>query len=257
LVPAAPHGHLHSPLSLLSATRNNNLVYNLNQKAGCTTVLNFMVMLELGALPKREIDVHDQAPDVLLRWGSEEFEDILLGENPFVFTFVRNPYRRFLSGFFDKIAADRDANFEELRQDLRSEWGFPQKIDENNVEDAIDRFLDNLESRFESHHGIFVEDPHFNPQTHNINFSQVRYDFIGQVERLSEGLEIVLEHSQLQCDTGSLFERPFNRTRSTLYDRYELSAGQKRRLEEFYAADFTNFASFYPLHSEQGSARGD
>lgn len=244
-VPEAPGGYLPSPLAQLSGTRNNNLVYNLNQKAGCTTVLNFLVALELGEPPAREDDVHHDVPDVLLRWDDAALEDILLGPDPFVFTFVRNPYRRFLSGFFDKIASDKDRHFEGYRKHLRENWKIPETVDEGNATEAVDRFLDFLDHRLAKHHGIYVKEPHFNPQTHNINYTQIRYSFIGQVERLQEGLQEVLQHSRLQPGSDALFQRRFNRTRLPLYERYELTTEQRERLKLMYRVDFENFGAWY------------
>lgn len=231
----------------LRATTHNNLVYGLNAKAACTTFLNFLVALEKSALPEDELAVHFDTPDDLLTWRvhREPVEDILLGPDPFLFTFVRDPYRRFLSGFFDKVAAESDQNYAGYRQMLREEWQLPEVVDEHNARATIDRFIDYLDHEMDEHNRLNVRDPHFNPQCWNINLAEINYDFIGQVENVREGLEEVMKHSRLKTDFGHLFERRFNETRSALYRDYALTAEQRERLRALYAVDFEHFGHWY------------
>lgn len=88
--------------SLFLSTRGN-VAYTQIPKCGCTTVKQYLYFIGEGQF--HEGDVHD-APAGYLSWRREPaLVRRKLAEAPhFHFTFVRNPYARLLSAYFDKVA---------------------------------------------------------------------------------------------------------------------------------------------------------
>lgn len=81
------------------------LVYRVVPKAACSTIGQVMHHADHGRW--YDGDIHDAA-DGILKWNQEEARPriaaAVTGGTAPVFTFVRNPYSRVLSAFFDKVA---------------------------------------------------------------------------------------------------------------------------------------------------------
>lgn len=88
--------------SLFLSTKGN-VAYTQIPKCGCTTVKQYLYFIGEGRF--YEGDVHD-APAGFLSWRREPalVRRELADAPHFHFTFVRNPYARLLSAFFDKVA---------------------------------------------------------------------------------------------------------------------------------------------------------
>lgn len=86
-------------------TVSESMVYRVVPKCACSTIGQIMYFSDHGAF--FDGDIHD-ARDGLHKWAQEESQPVIeanvRAHKSFAFTFVRNPYARILSSFFDKIA---------------------------------------------------------------------------------------------------------------------------------------------------------
>ncbi len=85
-------------------TESESVVYRVVPKCACSTIGQIMHYSDHGRF--FDGDIHD-ARTGLHKWAQEDSQELItrnvLSREPFVFTFVRNPYTRILSSFFDKI----------------------------------------------------------------------------------------------------------------------------------------------------------
>jgi hypothetical protein len=195
-------------------------------KAANTTIIARLYMEQNGL---REVDP-SRLPDIKLngytrpsRLSRAEVDRVM--SSYFRFTFVRNPYVRVLSAYFDKIAG-RD----ERRQNMvRNALGRP---DGSSI--SFTDFLDYLE-----HCGGLGADPHWAPQAHVITVDARSLDFVGKVERLAADLDHVLTRlfGKACGDPGDFTE---NRTGAA--ERLGLlDQAASRRIHRLYEEDFDTF----------------
>ena len=85
-------------------TESESVVYRVVPKCACSTIGQIMYFSDHGSF--YDGDIHD-AKEGLHKWAQERshgpIEDNVRNKDTFAFTFVRNPYTRVLSSFFDKI----------------------------------------------------------------------------------------------------------------------------------------------------------
>ena len=86
-------------------TESESMVYRVVPKCACSTIGQIMYYSDHGSF--FEGDIHD-ATSGLHKWAIDDsksrIEANVEGHKSYAFTFVRNPYSRILSSFFDKIA---------------------------------------------------------------------------------------------------------------------------------------------------------
>lgn len=85
-------------------TTSENMLYRVVPKCACSTIGQIMFYSDHGQF--FDGDIHD-ATEGLHKWAQKESQPLIernvLEKGTFAFTCVRNPYRRILSSFFDKI----------------------------------------------------------------------------------------------------------------------------------------------------------
>jgi hypothetical protein len=85
-------------------TESESMVYRVVPKCACSTIGQIMYFSDHGTF--FDGDIHD-ADHGLHKWAMEGSQPLIAGNvhshQSFAFTFVRNPYARILSSFFDKI----------------------------------------------------------------------------------------------------------------------------------------------------------
>ena len=184
-----------------------NFVYITNPKAGCSSAKLMLQRLHLGQ-PEYQPDVraiHDLP--VLPRprdFGWTRMMQMLSGA-AYVATFVRDPVRRAVSAYVDKIQ------------------GTPQDA-------GFDAFLDLIESQPPAE-----ADQHWRPQHINIMHSAITYNRIGRVERFAEDWALIAQEAGLP----PLPPMQSNRTGS--WGQIQLRADQTARLRRIYADDIAAF----------------
>lgn len=84
----------------LFTTERYPLYYRMITKCGCTFALNVLYHLNYGHVNADPISVHDDPP--VIPWALDTSnEDIT--NSPYAFVIVRNPVKRFMSLYFDKL----------------------------------------------------------------------------------------------------------------------------------------------------------
>jgi chondroitin 4-sulfotransferase 11 len=141
----------------------------------------------------------------------------------FKFTFVRNPWDRFVSAYF---------YLKEVRNNPNHEW--PSDIWKSNViNDDFDTFSEFLESRLWTRHRWF----HFYPQYDFIvNGHNKDIDFIGRFENLQEDFNKVCNHIGLP--PRELV--PTNVSKHKHYTEY-YNHDTKKIIGHYYRKDIKNF----------------
>lgn len=175
-------------------TESEALVYRVVPKAACSTIGQVLHHADHGRW--YEGDIHD-AEEGLLKWNQDHArprisEAILSGRTP-VFTFVRNPYARILSAFFDKVAGIQ-RNGRRYREgtlpDLLARYGVRPDAPEFDQIAAFRRFVLFVRDTVR-HRKPMDPDIHWSPQAGHVG-TIVRgggtYALIAPMERLHDGL---------------------------------------------------------------------
>ena len=198
------------------------LFYVKNPKAGCSTILLWLDRMYTGDhafLPENIHTDHRLPRPRDLGW--EKLAPMLGGE-AFVFSFVRDPLRRFESAYRDKVTVPGL-----WRDDVRATLGLSAEPDD---EVSFEQFLTAVEQQ----DPIAQMDPHWRPQHVNLMHPVVQYDHIGRLETFDADLTKIRELAGLP-DAPPEVRNATARSGASVYDgRPDLV----RRVQDLYATDF-------------------
>ena len=192
-------------------TTSESMVYRVVPKCACSTIGQIMYYSDHGAF--FDGDIHD-ARDGLHKWALDDsklrIEANVRDHKSYAFTFVRNPYSRILSSFFDKIAGIQ-RNGQRYRGNLVPQLAQKYGI---NVEGDFDQIA--MFRRFL----LFARDTirYRKPMDPDIHWSATsghvstfivnggRYDDIFWTERFNDGMQKVLDQTEtpVPVDLGAV-----------------------------------------------------
>lgn len=166
-------------------------------KCACSTIGQVMHYVEAGKFFKG--DIHDDRV-TLMKWGHTENDwaviEALNKPDLFSFIFVRNPYRRLLSAFSDKMFGYQSYGTRYGGGTLHSAAEpFGMRFDAtSNIFDSFVGFLRYVEAAVK---GQAPSDIHWSPMSQQLRFNIARFPpwplhFVGYVEHLSEDLDTAL-----------------------------------------------------------------
>jgi hypothetical protein len=236
---------------------SNPLVYVINQKAGCTLAKHFIFRLNTGHFFAGGQGIHRNR-DVGMEykvWGRHHaykpltlWDRILrrenaiqtrwllryqrfVAENPPVFSLVRNPVDRVISGFVDKILIKR-IGFQHIRDHLKNDLGLDLANPEH-LPRAVTAFAELLGKR-----GFNIVDRHFRLQTINLG---MRHGLnIHTVIRLDdrEKLRGFFASHIGESDADVLLAKRFNTTSDRYPKRLFMSEELEKTVRRVFAPDY-------------------
>ena len=190
---------------------DGSYLYVNNAKAACSTI---KFDLWHRAYARGEVHEKPSGNRVHLRdlslWGS--IDDKLL-DSAFIFTFVRNPFTRVLSSYFDKVALRSTGTCRPPGKLLRKKFGLSPTADLT-FRDFL-RLINRLPSA--------EDDLHWRPQVDNVFFDRLRFDYIGKVESYDR-------------DIANVFSRLFNDAKWTSPGWTPHATHAQDKLLEMYGA---------------------
>ena len=192
-------------------TTSGSLVYRVVPKAACSTIGQIMFYSDHGAF--FDGDIHD-AKEGLHKWALEEsrvpIAEAVAAHRGVSFTCVRNPYRRVLSSFFDKIAGVQ-RNGQRYRQnvlpDMTKKYGIVVDGDFDQIA-MFRRFL--LFARDTIRFRKPIEpDIHWSAQAGHLSTFVAnggRFDHIFHAEAFDDGMKSVLKGAEtpVPVDLGAV-----------------------------------------------------
>lgn len=202
-------------------SRRYRIAYLQVPKAASTSIGAAMLMLDHPEIP-REQAMDEEAGNVrhLLDKVLATQDDL---KGSFRFTFVRNPYSRFVSFHRNKVAEATPETLKPrfVRMGVKAGMSMEAVLD---LAESIPK--DRL-------------DPHIIPQSYFVFGPKgQRVDFVGRFEKLAEGMETVRERSRVALDVGQLNATGSETGRDP---RESLPEGLRARLAQFYREDFERF----------------
>lgn len=205
-----------SRISQIYLLAEQRVAYVSNPKVACTSLKLMMERINRGD-PDLIMKVHHDREFPTLKQIGWPKVKALLAEGVYGFTFVRDPVRRAVSGYRDKMAVAR------FRSEINEVLG--RDPDETI---RFDQFLDALEQQEPQD-----MNPHWRPQHLVLMMDAIEYDYIGRLERISEDLDHIRQASGLP--KVDIEHRNQART-----DRPEVDITPERRsrIEKIYAEDY-------------------
>lgn len=212
-------------------------VYMKNHKAACSTIIATLLRQTMAHAEAESGDldaatIHNP-PKRLISSGRKALNVDLalqaLSNNAiFKFSFVRDPVSRTVSAFSDKIGAGGIHKTRLLRY-----LGRPA---EDNI--TLSEFLDIIAHDA----GAMDLDRHWRPQSKEISYDQIAYDFIGRVENLAADLSHVVQtcfatENPLIEDT----RKTIRHTSDSAKLKQTLTREDKRNLERALEADLAMY----------------
>jgi hypothetical protein len=229
--------------ALLISTRHR-FIYIDNPKTGCSTLKAGLIELELTGTENEDkireicdegIRIHQR--DIIPFQQLKEFSHLadpltyFMEQNYFIFSFVRNPYTRLVSGYFNKIGQNKPQKLM-----LLNKFGI------NDIEYNLS-FSDFI--KFNCQLNDNELDAHWGIQSKRILYSLVPHQFIGRFEHYSEDYYTLFK--KLNCTPPTLRHR--NKRVSDITQKpHELITPELQALiYQKYRVDFDNFNYTYDL----------
>lgn len=201
-------------------------------KAANSTVKQILYERELRNTRFAMPSVHDRMAAPLLspyQLADADLAALLLAEDLFLFTFVRNPYSRTLSCYLDRIQDQRSRPYRELMNFIGQKPGYSPSFEE---------FVTAICAQ-----SYFQQNNHWRSQYHDTLAGHLAYDFIGKQESFEADIRYV--HRRI---FGQPLPRPATqanasprRTAATARLAEYWSAPIRARFEEKFERDFWFF----------------
>jgi hypothetical protein len=216
--------------NILHASEQYRYVYISNPKAACSTIKLFLSRCEEKDPKYFPKDLHRRKS--LPFDFPQKIDDLklnrLFNSDFFIFTFVRHPLKRVVSAYGDKIVSTE--NRRRKKKEILKILG----KDPDNIETPVsfDEFVSAIISQKPNR-----LNPHWRPQFYNLFPNIVKYDYIGTVENINEGINII------KLKLG-LPDYPLNKQneKSRFVNYHEVLTPRNRlKLAKLYAKDFKTF----------------
>ncbi|MEM7171204.1 MAG: sulfotransferase family protein [Pseudomonadota bacterium] len=168
----------------LTVSDRHKFVYVKNRKSGCSTIQLALCRAELDDPNFFSDHIHQDSHRILKTGKHVKFHDLIrlsLVPKFFVFTFVRNPYSRFLSAYLSKISRPQKQKAEVLIALGKDATDLKQHV-------SFEEFVELVASQAPRE-----MNPHWAPQTTYLLPHLIRYDFIGRFETFEADMKLVLE----------------------------------------------------------------
>lgn len=213
---------------LFFAARRHGVAYLQMPKVACTSFKYAIALLNQPNI-REELDAKPKSIHARKEWNDMIFAGDRALQKLYRFTFVRNPVKRFLSFYENKIWAPPKGS---LHPEIQAA-GFEMKMSITEVFDIIDRTPPEK------------LDPHIAPQGWVVfEESKSLVNFIGKIETLKADLE------KLKAATGVSFELPHLNRSDRASDLPEPTGDELARIVRFFQDDFTKFDYAIPTKLE-------
>lgn len=208
-------------------------VYSPVAKVGTTSLNHIFQKLEMQELNRKWIDFHpvvEHSPFIKpYQLTRDQVADILFGEDYFRFLFVRDPYRRTVSAWRDKINGNRP----EKKQILKALSLNPDKIEQSV---SFHDFLIAVS-------GLPNEkrDEHWRTQTSLSCADLVPYAFLGRMESFSADIKKIESHLGLNLEPYYPSDSMTNAVADKRPYIEDYCSKTVALVQRIYAEDFNNF----------------
>jgi hypothetical protein len=228
--------HLRGTLRNLIMTEDRRFLYLRNQKCACTQTTQILYAYghKGETYPGNVHRANEGIVPARYRW--RDIKPVFEGHMSFFFTFVRDPEVRLLSAFRNFFVDNTNLARRKHLGPMTAHGYDPAKPAGYN----FDVFLDYIAHTFDVDRTNC--DTHWRLQVDNIGWRDIRYDFIGRVERYEADIAHVFAAGGV---TGfpppALLQRRENRSSGA---RFAISPEQRARIHLIYAPDYEAFG--YP-----------
>lgn len=210
-------------------------------KAACTKIKLTLHQLE-GHPELADVSlVHDRNhPDYpfvprLTDFTNEQAIQILTSPDWFRFCFVRNPYYRLFSAYKSKMLDYLDPQYQPVRDEIRSRYGYPLREGRPAGMVAFRDFVRYVEEIADD-----SRDFHWRSQTGIVMPQVIEYDFVGRLESFHEDFGQVLHRLGASPEITSTIKERVNPT-VAIYHAAAYDHQLANRVYDMYRDDFENF----------------
>lgn len=217
-----PRGRLDPHLFVLPEER---VVYVKNPKAGSSTIVAWLSRVYHHDAERSITNAHlhhEIPPQSKLGWA---VVGPLIGGEAYRFSFVRDPYRRFESAYYDKVVGARRDRW---RAPICAKLGLPAE-----TVPTFEQFVTAVELQ----DPVREMDEHWQPQHVLLMHPMVEYDRIGHLERFDADFALVREEAGLP-DLPVEVRNVNGRRKRPRPDAYKGRPDLRSRVHALYAEDF-------------------
>ncbi len=169
-------------LKSINVIMDYNVVYVENPKVGSSSIKLMLDKAYCGdwTIDPRNVHTDRQIPPPG-KIGWRKIESMLEGPS-FGFTFVRNPSKRIVSAYRDKMPKIK----------FRSKINEALERSDTSASVSFDDFLEALSRQTPAE-----MDPHWRPQADNVMLEAIDYDYVGKLETFDESIRYIKTNTQL------------------------------------------------------------
>ena len=212
---------------------NSSFIYFQVPKVACSTIKATLQSLEAkrsGINLTEDRKIHNKGQSPLLspsQVGLDLFFQMLDDPNIFKFCLVRNPYTRVLSAFLDKMRW-KSQQKEEVAKALNRDVS--EKI-------TFEEFLEFLRTQTP-----YEMNPHWRPQTHQLFWKLVNYDFVGRFEDFAGNFNLILQKVYPnEVEEFKIENRTNHATKASKKIEKFYNTTTQDLVREIYQVDFESF----------------
>lgn len=218
---------------LLNISFKNKYIWFKNAKVASSTLSKSLQLLEVKNVPALKTRPHPgieasvhikpyQLPD-------EVMEDMLVSDDFFRFTFVRNPFIRIVSAYKDKIAGGKPEKVFVLKM-----LGLPK--DDFDVDISFETFVDAVCSN-----SLRKQDQHWMPQIITTCAHWAKPHFVGKIENFQQDFEALGEKLGIDLSEHYHFFAPHRSHADNSYLEFYKSDEIRQKIIDYFAKDFEIF----------------
>ena len=225
--------HLRGPLRNLILSHDRRFLFLRNQKCACTqtTQLLYAYGNNGTTYPGNVHRANQGIYPARYRWM--DIKPVFQAHMSFFFTFVRDPQARVISAFRNFFVDHSNGARQKHMGPMRAHGFDPNRDSSYN----LDVFLDYVGHGFDL--DPINSDSHWRLQVHNIAWSDIRYDFVGRVERYADDIaRIFAAGGAPEFPLANLLAARHNPSTAP---ENPITAAQKSRIEALYAPDYEAF----------------
>lgn len=229
------HG-LRRANQLVNISLKHKYIWFKNAKVASSTLSKSLQKLEVAEVPFLRTPPHPGIEGSVhikpYQLPSELREQMLIGDDFFRFTFVRNPFIRLVSAYKDKIVNGEPEKIFVLQQ-----MGLPKEALDTEI--SFEQFVTSI---YNSKYGQL--DQHWMPQVLTTNARWTDHHFIGKIENFEADFKELGQRLGIDLEDHYQYFAPHRSHAEDSYKPYYASGEIRQMVTEYFAEDFEKFG--YP-----------
>jgi len=226
--------------SCINISLLDSYVWFKNPKVASSTVDVTMQSIAMRNIPNKNVKVGPHATvekSVHIKpyqIDPKRIDAMLVDDDMFKFTFVRNPYARLVSAYSDKIVGNRPNKTQILKH-------LDRDAKDLDAEVSFEDFVLSISNIVQKKDGESRLDRHWIPQVCTTGARWLTHDFVGKLENFKNDFQFVFDKLGLDIDDHYRYYAPHRNKKKVDFNDYLVDRETVALINKIYAEDFEKF----------------